>query len=152
VVSPVIGKTRDSQITVSRGSKLLRDRHDKSTFFEIDGLVLLTNQEFREFESAFDLNGRPVINFRLSEAGTHVLDVHIKNEPNGIVAFVLDGEVVSVMMNSRVRIPSNKGTIIGEFTLDEADRLTRLLNVGSLPFGLDLVQYREISPPLSINQ
>lgn len=152
VVSPVVGRTSNSQSIAGPGSELLPDRYDQSTFFVVESRNILTNQDFLTFERAFDLNGRPAINFRLSEVGTQALDDYIKNEPNGLAAFVLDGEVVSVMMNNRVRIPSNEGTIIGEFTLAEADRLARLLNVGSFPVGLDIVQHREISPPLAISQ
>lgn len=148
-VRPVIGRTEEGGVDAGRGNDLLPVRGKLDSYFIVERRDIVKNRDFLSFESTFDLNGYPAISFRLGEEGAQELAAHTQSELGGNVAIVLDDEVVATIRNE-VRIPADEGLIAGRFSKSDADRLVNMLNAGFLPADLEVVQFREISPPLNL--
>lgn len=146
---PVAGRTEDRRFDAGLGNDLLPERNKPDSYFIVERQDVIKNQDFLSFETTFDLNGYPAIGFQLGEEGAQKLAAYIQSNLGGIAAIVLDDEVVATTIN-QVRIPADEGLIAGRFTQIDANRLVAMLNAGFLPVGLDVVQFREISPPLDL--
>lgn len=149
VVRPVIGQTEDGSFDAGRGNEVLPVLGEPEAYLIVENRDILTNDDFVSFESTFDLNGYPAISFRLNPEGAEALDVYTKGAIGGTAAIILDGKVVSTMRNV-VRIPADEGLIEGRFDPEYALTLAGILALGALPVRLEVVQYREISPPLAL--
>ncbi|MFP7675580.1 SecDF P1 head subdomain-containing protein [Marivita sp. S0852] len=145
----VIGRTENRGTDAGRGNDLLPARSEQNSYFIVEQSNIIENVDFIGFESTFDLNGHPAISFRLSADGAQKLTSHTQNNLGGIAAVVLDEEVVATIRNE-VRIPADEGLIAGRFNKSDADRLAAILNTGSFAVELEVVQFREISPPLNL--
>jgi preprotein translocase subunit SecD len=145
----VVGRSKDSSADAGAGNELLPFRNKKGSHLIVERRDIIKNEDFLSFESTFDGNGHPAIGFRLSVEGTQTLTAHTRREMGGVVAIVLDNEVISTNINV-IRIPGDEGVIAGEFDQTDANRLVSILNAGGLPTKLDVVQYREISSPLDL--
>ncbi|SUZ33889.1 hypothetical protein ROE7235_03664 [Roseibaca ekhonensis] len=111
------------------GNDLLPVRGESDSYFIVERRDIIEGQDFLSYESTFDLNGYPAISFRLNVEGAEKLTIYTQSELGGIVAVVLDDQVVATIINE-VRIPANEGLIAGRFTKGDADKLVTMLNVG----------------------
>lgn len=87
------------------------------------------------------------VTFQLTSEGGQIFADHTRENVGRYLAIVLDGQVVSSpVINSA--ITGGSGTISGRFTPEEANSLATLLNYGSLPVPLKIVESRTIGPTL----
>jgi len=98
----------------------------------------------------FDPNSKgPEISLEFTAGGAKKFEEVTKNNVGKPLAIFLDESVLS---SPRVNeaISGGKAVISGDFTLDEANSLVRLINGGSLPVPLKVVSQETVPPSLGI--
>ncbi len=100
--------------------------------------------------AAVDQNGQPVVQFDLTSDAAAKFATYTANNVGNFFAIVLDGTVISApSINSA--IPNGHGEITvgaGTSAQDEVNNLVTVLQYGSLPFPITLVQGTTISATL----
>ncbi len=91
--------------------------------------------------------GRNVVSFELTDEGGDIFADITKNNINRQFAIVLDDRVRSAPV-IQGEIPNGRGQISGTFSLAEATYLANILEAGSLPVRLKIVEERIIGPQL----
>ncbi len=101
-------------------------------------------------KSAFtetDNLGRNVVSFELTDEGSAIFADITKNNINKQFAIILDDRVRSAPV-IQGEIPNGRGQISGTFGLSEATYLANILEAGSLPVRLKVIEERIIGPQL----
>jgi len=109
--------------------------------------TVLTGKNLRSAAVEFDQNGFPVIAFELDNEGAGIFADHTANNVNMYLAISLDKVIISCPSISGP-IPSGRGQITGQFTVEEAKATVLQLRYGSLPIPLKVVDTRAIGPTL----
>ncbi len=91
--------------------------------------------------------GRNVVSFVLTDEGSDIFADITKNNINKQFAIILDDRVQSAPV-IQGEIPNGRGQISGTFSLAEATYLANILEAGSLPVRLAIVEERIIGPQL----
>ncbi len=93
------------------------------------------------------VSGEYLVQFELTPEGSQTFGQYTSNNVGGYLAIVLDKRVLSV---PRIQQPitGGRGSITGNFTLDEANQLAVQLRYGSLPVPLEVVEIRRVGPTL----
>jgi preprotein translocase subunit SecD len=109
--------------------------------------TVMTGKDLKSATIGFDSQGKPDIEFELSEDGAVIFADYTARNIKRYLAIVLDKTVISSpIINSA--IPSGKGLIEGQFTLEEARSLSIQLKYGALPVPLKVVSNRTIGASL----
>jgi preprotein translocase subunit SecD len=125
----------------------------KMDFRELDatGNWIETGLTGADFKSAsVEINsstGSPEINIEFNDRGATLFGEITKRNLQKPVAIYLDDELLSAP-TVQSEISSGRGTISGQFTLEEAKRLAIQLNAGALPIPLKLVEQRNVGATL----
>ncbi|MBT9130110.1 MAG: hypothetical protein DDT41_00377 [candidate division WS2 bacterium] len=117
-----------------------------------DGTVLITGKYLRTARSTTDEMGSPAVGFEFDEAraradGQKTFEEITSEHLNKTISIVLDGEVISSPRVESV-ITGGEGIIKGDFTFDEAARLSALLRGGALPVKVEIAETRFLGPTL----
>ncbi len=108
---------------------------------ELDGTMI------KKARADHDQFGGNIIDFELTPEGADIFDELTAQNVHTRLAVVLDDKVKSdPVINNE--IPGGRGMISGDFTPEEAVYLQNVLNAGSLPVKLDVVQQRVIGSSL----
>ena len=108
--------------------------------------TVLTGAELRNASAEADRFGRSLVAFEMTDAGGEILGTFTADNVGNFLTIVLDKRVIS---SPRIREAiSDKGTITGNFTLDEARNLALQLRYGRLPIPLRIESTREIGATL----
>lgn len=91
--------------------------------------------------------GRPVVSFRFDTAGALEFGRITAENVGRPFAIVLDGEVLTAPVIQQP-IMGGSGQITGNFTLEETQNLAVLLNSGSLPASLEIIEERTVGASL----
>ncbi|MGL5956381.1 MAG: protein translocase subunit SecD [Brevinema sp.] len=91
--------------------------------------------------------GRNVVSFELTDEGGDLFADITKNNINKQFAIILDDRVRSAPV-IQGEIPNGRGQISGTFGLSEANYLANILEAGSLPVRLEIIEERIIGPQL----
>jgi len=90
---------------------------------------------------------RPIIAIEFNEEGAELFSQLTASNIKERLAIVLDDKVVSApVINDR--IPNGKAVIEGDFTVDQANDLRIILESGSLPAPVSIIEDRTIGPSL----
>ena len=108
--------------------------------------TVITGAGLREAGVDTDQLGQYFVNFVLTEEGGDVFARHTAANQGRYLTIVLDKEVISSPVISAVI--SDSGTITGNFTLEEAQRLATQLRFGSLPVPLRIEGTRQVGATL----
>ncbi len=108
--------------------------------------TVLTGAGLREAAVNADQLGQYFVDFRLTEEGGQVFAEHTAANQGKFLTIVLDKEVISSPTISAVI--EDAGTITGNFTLEEAQRLATQLRFGSLPVPLRIESTRQVGATL----
>lgn len=109
--------------------------------------TVLTGRNLRSASVDFDESGFPRIAFELDNEGADIFAEHTANNVNKYLAIALDKVVISCPIISSA-IPSGRGSISGQFTVEEAKAMVLQLRYGALPIPLKVVDTRAIGPTL----
>lgn len=114
----------------------------------VEDRVALSGDHLVSAASGFDpQTGQPVVTFRFDTAGAlefgRITAAHVGQQ----FAIVLDGEVLTAPVIQQA-IQGGSGQITGRFTADETQTLAVLLNSGSLPASLEVIEERTVGASL----
>jgi SecD/SecF fusion protein len=91
--------------------------------------------------------GKPVVSFRFDTAGALEFGRITADNVGRPFAIVLDGQVLTAPVIQQP-IMGGSGQITGNFTLEETQNLAVLLNSGSLPASLEIIEERTVGASL----
>ncbi len=108
--------------------------------------VPLTGEDLRRAGQAFDPDdGLPIVTFDFNGRGADIFCDLTRENVERRFASILDDEVISAPV-IRSAICGGGGYIEGNFTLLQAQNLAALLNAGSLPAELTIIEERTVGP------
>jgi len=90
--------------------------------------------------------GNPNVSFELSQDAARRFQTATRANVDRVMAIVLDGTVISAPRIESVIF--DRGQITGDFTVEEADRLSLQLRSGALPVEVNIVEERTVGPSL----
>lgn len=93
------------------------------------------------------MSGSPLVSITFNKEGTELFAKITKENMGKPVAIFLDGQVISAPV-VQAEIVTGQAVITGNFTLDEAETLTKRLNAGALPLPISLTSSEVIQPVL----
>ncbi len=110
--------------------------------------TIMTGEILRTADVQFDpTTGSPLVTFTLTPEGARAFGEYTRQHVGGFLAIVLDGVVISAPRIERA-ITGGEGVITGDFTLEEATRLSTQLRYGALPIPLTVESTSTIGPTL----
>jgi SecD/SecF fusion protein len=144
---------------------------DDSTarFYVLHDRVALSGKDIKDPQQGFNETQQPDVEFRFTDAGKNAFhDVTREISQRGTTltlpgvnpqsvlqhfAVALDGELISVASIDPVRLPDgidgeNGAIIEGGFTIQSAQDLANLIQLGALPIGLKLISQSQVSATL----
>ncbi len=108
----------------------------------------LTGRFLRHAEVRFSGNTLgPTIGLQFNDEGAKILADLTKNNINKALAIVLDGQLLSAPI-IRDPIANGQAEITGQFSIEEAQALTRNLNLGALPVPIQLLSTQTVGATL----
>lgn len=146
---PVIGGARANNNPRSGEERalILPELDNPEIFYPLEPSPVVSGEDLIDSQPGFDQNGRPAVTFRFNPSGAQRFGVYTAENVGTLFAIVLDNEIVSAPRINEP-IPGGSGQITGNFTVEEADRLSILLRAGALPASLEFVEERTIGPEL----
>ncbi|MBI5832327.1 MAG: protein translocase subunit SecD, partial [Armatimonadetes bacterium] len=125
---------------------------------EFDGdknILVGTHLKANAVNVSFTKGTEPAVNLTLTSEGAKRFDKFARDNYKKFLAVYLDGEVISAPQMNATQFNGQVQISGGFQTLEEANALKILLNAGSLPVPVDVVEQRTVSATLgadSINQ
>ena len=141
----LIGKTALLEfIRVDTGEVVVTGRDLKDAVEGMDS----TQTSGRQYHVSLEFNSEGAEVF--ADATSDLVAKYSEDDPNRIIAIVLDGNVISSPMVS-TPIYDGKASISGGFqTLQEANSLAVLLRSGALPVEMNIIEKRTVGPKFGI--
>ena len=114
----------------------------------IETRPVLTGEQLKSANPGFDSQtNQPIIQFSFNSTGARIFGKISSENIGRRFAIVLDGKVISAPV-FRSAILGGSGEISGSFTVEEVNRLSTLLQSGSLPAKLTIVEERVVGASL----
>jgi preprotein translocase subunit SecD len=112
----------------------------------------LTGKHVKKSAVQFDRNtGKPVVGLEFNNEGAKLFEEVTKRNVGKPVAIFLDEFLLSAPTVQQV-ISGGQAVITGNFTFDEAKKLSIAINSGALPVSIKLIEQRQIGPTLGKTQ
>ncbi len=108
--------------------------------------TILTGADLRQANSEATEFGEFLVSFSLQPEAGDIFELYTRENQGQFLTIVLDKEVISSPRISAVI--QDSGSITGDFTLEEAQRLALQLRFGSLPVPLAIESTRQIGATL----
>ncbi|MEM7752263.1 MAG: protein translocase subunit SecD [Pseudomonadota bacterium] len=118
-----------------------------ASFYELEGIAILSGEDLVDAQPSFDQNGRPSVSFRFNAAGARIFGQYTSENVGALFAVVLDDEVITAPQIQEP-ITGGSGQITGNFSVEESVDLAVLLRAGALPAELVFLQEQTVSPTL----
>src|SRR5579862_1557349 len=119
---------------------------ENDAYWLISKTAAVSGGDLRSADAGQDENGRPDVNFTLTNEGGRRFAAFTGAHVNDKLAVVLDGRVKSVA-TIQEQIHDN-GRITGSFTPEETQNLALTLRSGALPAGIKYLQEVTVGPSL----
>lgn len=116
-------------------------------FKDPNGNTVLTGALLQSATIGQDQFGRPAVNLEFNQEGAELFAFLTARYVGQVVTITLDNEVIQ-RVTVREPIPGGKAQITGLATYDEAREITVLLQSGSLPVPLEIMEIRNIGSSL----
>jgi len=91
--------------------------------------------------------GEPIVSLEFNNEGKELFASITAEHIGDPLAIFLDGELISAPV-IREKIPSGQAQISGNFDIEEAQTLSRDLNLGALPVPIELASVQTVGPTL----
>ncbi len=143
---PVTGRG-GSDMTPEAREIVLPSMDDPTQFYRLEQTPVLSGEDLSDAQPAFDQNGLPSVNFRLTTSGARTFCEYSQNNVGAPFAIVLDGEVISAP-TIREAICGGSGQISGSFSVESSTQLAVLLRAGALPAEMTFLEERTVGPDL----
>lgn len=114
----------------------------------------ITGGSLKSTTPAVGQYGEPIVSFNLDSKGGKIFAIVTEQNVGRRLAIVLDNEVLMAPVIIRT-ITNGSGVIKGNFTQEEAQDIANVLNAGTLPAPVKIIEDRTVSPTLerdSINE
>ncbi len=111
------------------------------------GQAALEGDVITDARQVFDDRGKPAVSMQMNGSGARVWKKVTANNINRRIAITLDNHVYSAPVVN-TEIPGGSSQITGNFTVEEAKDLANILNAGSLPAPVKIVEEAIIGPTL----
>lgn len=112
------------------------------------GQAALEGDVITDARQVFDDRGKPAVSMQMSSQGARTWKRVTANNINQRIAIALDDHVYSAPVVN-TEIPNGSSQITGNFTFEEAKDLANILQAGSLPAPVKIVEEAIIGPTLS---
>jgi preprotein translocase subunit SecD len=141
-----VGGTLPGDQEIIHGSGALATGSDSDGVYVLQRIAIVAGSDFRSADPGTDQNGRRNVRFTLTnEAGDKFYD-YTSNNVGRSMAVVLGGRVREVAnINSAIR---DSGEIVGSFSEEEVERLSKMLRTGALPASLNYLEDRTVGASL----
>lgn len=116
-------------------------------FKDESGETLLTGAYLKNAKTSFDRFGRTNVILEFNEEGAKLFEQATAKNVGRILAITLDGQEISAPVVQEP-IPNGEASIVGQFTIEEAQRLALLLRSGALPVEVKILENRSVGPTL----
>lgn len=139
-----------SQLTFMTVSEAGADAKDTVTY---EGIEYVVNKKFMtgamiDSSTPYVQDGKPIVGLKFNKEGTKVFPD--STDPGDWVAIMMDNTVISVAQISE-EITNGEGVITGNFTQEEAVKLSEQINSGALPFTMEAINYSSVSATMGTN-
>lgn len=161
VKEPVIQRQGDRRILVQlpgmddpQEAESLIGKTALLEFKDDSGNTLVTGAHLKNAQASFDRFGRPNVVLAFDEEGAGLFEQATTRNVGRVLAITLDGQEISAPVVEEP-IPSGEASIVGQFSVEEAQRLALLLRSGALPVEVKILENRSVGPTLgkdSINR
>lgn len=110
----------------------------------------LTGANLQKAEVTYDQNtGDPQVSLEFNEEGKNIFAEITKNNLQKPVAIILDNQIISAPTVQSV-ISDGRAVITGQFNIQEAKDLAKLLNAGALPVPIKIIEQRNVEASLGL--
>lgn len=113
----------------------------------VGGHAALAGDVITDARQVFDDRGKPAVSIQMNSKGASIWRSITANNIGRRIAITLDNRVYSAPVVN-TEIPGGNSQITGNFTLEEAKDLANILNAGSLPAPVKIVEEAIIGPTL----
>ncbi|MDR1514172.1 MAG: protein translocase subunit SecD [Synergistaceae bacterium] len=111
------------------------------------GELYVTGKDLVDAFPTRDELQKPAVSLRFNSEGARSFESATEVNIDKQIAIVLDGIVISAPV-VRTRISGGEAQISGNFTYDEALRLSVMLRAGNLPLEVEVLENRSVGPTL----
>jgi preprotein translocase subunit SecD len=111
----------------------------------------LTGRDIKRSAVEFDNQGKPSVGLEFNTAGGKLFEQITERNVGKRVAIYLDDAILSAPVVQQ-KIIGGKAVITGDFSLEEAKKLSIAINSGALPVSIKLIEQRNIGPSLGKEQ
>jgi SecD/SecF fusion protein len=111
------------------------------------GHAALEGDVITDARQVFDDRGKPAVSMQMNSSGARAWKRVTANNIDRRIAITLDNHVYSAPVVN-TEIPNGNSQITGNFTIEEAKDLANILNTGSLPAPVKIVEETIIGPTL----
>jgi preprotein translocase subunit SecD len=119
---------------------------DNTAYWTVSRVAAVSGSDLRSADSGNDENGRPDVEFTLTNAGGQRFGAFTAAHVNDKLAVVLDNRVYSVAtIQEKI---SDRGRITGTFSPQETQDLALTLRSGALPASIKYLQEVTVGPSL----
>ncbi len=119
---------------------------DNTAYWVVSRISAVSGSDLRSADAGNDENGRPDVEFTLTNAGGQRFGAFTAAHVNDKLAVVLDNRVYSVAtIQEKI---SDRGRITGSFSQQETQDLALTLRSGALPAGIKYLQEVTVGPSL----
>ncbi len=127
--------------------RCLPDADEPGYMMPIQRRALLTGDRLIDAQPGYDMNSRPIVNFRFDSLGARTFAQVTTDNVGKPFAVVLDDKIITA---PRINEPiiGGSGQISGNFTVQTANDLAILLRAGALPAPLKIIEERTVGPSL----
>ncbi len=117
------------------------------TFVDPEGAVVLDGSQVVEAAGGVDPEGKNVVHLELNDAGREAFATATAANIGKAITIKMD-EIILSEPTVQTAITDGSAIITGMSTPEEAVRLAQQINAGALPFDIEAVSSRSISPQL----
>lgn len=100
---------------------------------------VITGDMIKSSYISFNNNNNPIVNFSLNTQGEKIFSDTTKNNIGKFLFIIMDDKVISSPVIN-CHIPGGSGCISGKFNTKEATELSLILNSGSLPAPIKIIE------------
>jgi preprotein translocase subunit SecD len=116
-------------------------------FQDENGETLLTGAYLKNAKADYDRFGRPNVILEFDEEGAKLFEQATMANVGKVLKITLDGQEISAPVVQEP-ISGGEASIVGQFSVEEAQRLALLLRSGALPVEVQILENRSVGPTL----
>jgi len=117
-------------------------------FMKVTKKTGLTGKHIKRSTIQYDDTGKPAVGLEFNTEGTKLFAALTQRSVGHKIGIFIDGYPITSPPVVETPILDGQGIITGQFTIDEAKKLSVAINSGALPVSINLIEQRNIGPTL----